>query len=355
MRSFRAVAVFVVMGAALALPLAHCGSGDSGGGGPGDAAARDSTAADRTTTDAYTQDSASGTDATDAAADDVSGDDAQETDGQSGDDADAAVDTGIDATPCDIDAGDAGDDGPTCSATQTCCGGFCTDTSKDPRNCGTCGNACSTSQFCTGQACDDAVLKNICVNASATVALDQFQADNTAGMALGNALSTACMPAVKVASTAQDAGTVEDPSGRPITGVGDTLLAGGGYFGQASAAYMDGHGLTPLIVTNTGANASIHVRKTMASILSVPSTMLTMHHDYVVLELAVEPVSGTLCLYGYGLTGWGTLAAGYYFQNNIVPNAAMFTDAWYVYEWTDTDMNSMPSAADTFALVAHGM
>ncbi|MBI5489797.1 MAG: hypothetical protein HY905_20855, partial [Deltaproteobacteria bacterium] len=45
--------------------------------------------------------------------------------------------------------------GTTCTeAGASCCGGACTDTDRDPRNCGTCGNRCSGS--CTGGTCEAA-------------------------------------------------------------------------------------------------------------------------------------------------------------------------------------------------------
>ena len=81
---------------------------------------------------------------------------------------------------------------------------------------------------------------------------------------------------------------------------------------------------------------------------------MTAHHDYFLLELSVEPISGTLCFFGYGMLSQGTIAAGYYFQSTIVPALSTYTDAWYVYEWTDTNNDSVPNAGDTFALTAHG-
>jgi hypothetical protein len=118
---------------------------------------------------------------------------------------------------------------------------------------------------------------------------------------------------------------------------------------------MEGKGLTPLAVGASGANLLIRNTKTNKDLVSVPSTMVTAQHDYVVLEVSVEPVSGTLCFFGYGLSASGTAAAAYYYENNVVPNRAMYSAAWYLYEWTDTDNSGTASAADTFTLVASGM
>jgi len=264
----------------------------------------------------------------------------------------ANADAKADATPCGADGARGG---PSCSPNETCCAGWCTDTSKDPSNCGRCGNACSATQFCTGVACDDAVLKNLCVNPHATVVLDPYMDDNTAGNALGGALSTTCMPVVKVVTTSQDAGLAQDPAGRPIAGVGDTLVAGGGWYGQAAVAYMDAHGLTPLLVSTDGTHSWIRDSKTSANVVLVPNTALTMHHDYFVFEVGVEPTSGTLCFFGYGMTGLGTTVASYYFQTNVLPHASAFPGSWYVYEWTDKDMDGAGSAGDTFTAIADGI
>jgi stigma-specific protein Stig1 len=40
-----------------------------------------------------------------------------------------------------------------CTSSQTCCGGACTDTSRDNANCGGCGNACTNGGACQGGQC----------------------------------------------------------------------------------------------------------------------------------------------------------------------------------------------------------
>jgi hypothetical protein len=279
--------------------------------------------------------------------------DAETADGGEAGDAAEATDAG-DAAPVG-DASDAGMPGP-CPDAMTCCGGWCTDTTRDPQNCGSCGNACTSSQFCTGTACDDAVLQNVCANARATVVLDQYPPDNEAGAALGAGLAGGCMPPVTVSATPQDSGLAQAPgTGRPLTGPGDTLVAGGGFFGQQAVSYMETNKLAPLSLGTDGTNAWIRNTKTGTNVVLVPNAMLTSQHDYFALEVTVEPTSGTLCFFGYGMLVPGTVAAGYYFQNDVVANRAMFPNAWYVYEWTDTDNNGAPSAGDTFSPVANGM
>jgi hypothetical protein len=253
------------------------------------------------------------------------------------------------------DASDGAIPGP-CPDAMTCCSGWCTDTTKDPQNCGSCGNACTLSQFCTGTACDNAILENVCANAHATVVLDQYPVDNEAGAALGAGLANGCMPPVTVSATPQDSGLAQDlATGRPLTGPGNTLVAGGGFFGQKAVAYMETNKIAPLSLGTDGTNAWIRNTKTGTNVVLVPNAMLTSQHDYFALEVTVEPTSGTLCFFGYGMLAPGTAAAGYYFQNDVIANRAMFPGAWYVYEWTDTDKSGAPSAGDTFSPIANGM
>ena len=364
--------VFVWAVAPVPWLLAHCGSdnGTRAGTDAGDAAAQDAFSNDRTLPDVSSEEAAMASDggASDGdAAGDASGDAASDATGDSGEGSADASDAGADAADSsdgsDGEAGtvlipcvDAGDGGPSCSGSLMCCGIWCVDTTRDPQNCGSCGNACSATQFCTGVACDDAILKNVCDNPKATVVFDIYPPDNDAGVGLATALSTGCTPGVTFVTSDEDGGTAQDPAtGRPLTGPGNTFIAGGGAFGQGGVAYMDGHALTTVTLGTDGTNAWYRNRKTGTNVVIFPVSMLTAQHDYFLLELSVEPVSGSLCLFEIGANAPGTTAGAYYFQTNVMPQRATFTDAWYLYEWTDTDSNLVPSAGDTFTLLAQGM
>jgi hypothetical protein len=250
--------------------------------------------------------------------------------------------------------GAAGGAGASCPGKMTCCGGFCTDVAKDPQNCGACGNACTSAQFCTGSRCDDAVLKNLCANVHATVVLDPYDPDNKAGTAFGAGLAAVCTPPVIVSSVSQNSSIALSPTGRPITGPGDTFIAGGGFFGQVGVAYMEKNGIAPLTLGTDGPNSWIRNNKTGASIVMVPTSMLSASLDYFALEVSVEPRSGTLCFFGFGMLVPGTEAAAYYLQHNVAPQLAMFSDAWYVFGWRDTNKDGVPNVGDAFTLVDHG-
>jgi hypothetical protein len=238
-------------------------------------------------------------------------------------------------------------------STEACCGGYCVDTAKDPANCGKCGVACTANQFCTGTACEKAIVANVCQNAAGTVAHDAYQEDNGAGSAMGAALGADCMPAVSVVQTSQTAEGVLDPgSGRPVTGVGNTFITGGGGYGQNGVKYME-TAITPLYLWGDGTTGQIRTRAGKA-LVSTAVSALTAHHDFFYVQLSVEPRSGTLCFSGVGMLGPGTVAAGYYAGAELVPNRAKYTASWYVYEWLDQNGDSVANAGDTFTLVMAG-
>ncbi len=351
--------------------LVHCGGGNGPGPSESDASSEATPDTGGQTEDSggdadNTRDAGSDADATlDAGtgADGTVDADAAPPDagtvGDGGSDAADAVAADADAgppeagpVPCDVDAQA---DAQTClgPATMACCNGFCADTAADPRNCGHCGNGCTDTQFCTGVQCDDAILANICGNPKATVVLDIFPTDNEAGAVIGAALVANCVPPTTVVALNQDAGGVLDPTtGRPITGVGNTSINGGGSYAQQGLHYLEDAGLTPLYWNLTGQNYDIIDRATGTNVVATTPADVNANHDYFYVQLAVEPQSGTLCFSGVGLGGYGTQAASYYLSAVIIPNRATYTKAWYVYEWTDTNNDSIGNAGDTFALVA---
>jgi len=353
-----AAACLVLLAASAAGAFVACG----GGNGP---APPTDGGSDSTTPDATGDQTAP--DAPEEPSPDAAGDSAAADAADAG--TDGAADSGSDAADTGADAGgDASEAGPECAPDAglacdgglTCCSGQCVDPTRDPNNCGSCGTVCTTAQFCTGAACTDMVVDEVCANAHATVVLDGLAADEDAGSTIGAALAASCTPAVVVAALGQDAGGVLDPAtNRPITGVGDTFVAGGGAFGQLGVAYMNNQSLTPVYVTVDGnaMTASFVQRSSKTALVTAPMSNLTAAHDYFVVQLAVEPTSGTLCFIAYGFFAPGTSAAAFWASTQMVPNRATYKDRWYVYEWTDNADGGAPgpSADDTFNLVASGM
>jgi hypothetical protein len=264
-----------------------------------------------------------------------------------GDGAETTVPEASARIPCDVNS-------QACSGTSTplCCSGFCTDPAKDPRNCGQCGVSCTNHQFCTGVQCDDAVVANVCANPAATVVFDQYIADNQAASAFGAALSASCVPPTTVVQQNQGAGAVDPASGRPITGVGNTLVTAGGAFGQPGIAYLDNNRLSFLYLAASGDEYDIIEQSSGRKVVSALMATLTTQHDFFYVQMAVEPQSGTLSFAGVGIFAPGTGAAGYYVPAEIIPNRANYPKAWYVFEWTDTNGDSIANAGDTFTQTA---
>jgi hypothetical protein len=385
MRSLQAALIGAA--AAFSLLVVHCGGGGSGGG-EGDASApHDGSISDATGKDALSVDASGAEGSSDAsgeagdasvdAADAPSPTDAADALGDVGNALDGSTEAtldggsteaGPDAAQCQVDAGEGGSG---CTGALSCCAGSCVDTTQDPNHCGACATACSTAQFCAASACTDAVLSNLCQNPHAAVVDDEFPADNDAGNAIATAL-TGCLPtAVTFTTIQQDNGTdFDQATHRPLIGPGTTLIAGGGAFGQLSVAYLDNAGISPAyIVEDVNTNAlSIVQRSSGIAVVTGTLSSLTPTHDYFLLVMAVEPISGTLCFTAAGAgQGAGTAAAAYYFVNDIMPNLSTYTYSWYAYEWTsagndassaDIDAEPVtgvpPTAADTFALQYKG-
>ncbi len=280
------------------------------------------------------------------------------SDGGGSDGGSDAISNDAQGDAADASTADVGPDAPACSAQNpcaddaaTCCNAFCTHLGKDPKNCGACGVACGAKQFCNGQACFDAILGNLCRNPAAAVVLDGLPPDDEAGVALGSAMDGGCSPTVVVRQILQTApGTIDD-AGRPLLGPGDTFVAAGGGFGQKAVAYMTSTFDAPVYVTGDNTSISFMRSSDKGVIVQAQNANLTAHHDYFVAYTAVEPQSGTLVFNVYGFFVPGTAAGAFWFQNQVVANVGSFTKSYYVYEWTDTNNDSVANAGDTFTLV----
>jgi hypothetical protein len=88
-------------------------------------------------------------------------------------------------------------------------------------------------------------------------------------------------------------------------------------------------------------------------VASIPLSSVSDTNDLLVIQLARDPLTGSLTLNAYGFDAIGTAAAAWYFANVMAPELASYTESWYVYTWTD-DSTDGPSGADEFALQGSG-
>jgi hypothetical protein len=240
-----------------------------------------------------------------------------------------------------------------CASPETCCDNtFCTDVTKDPQNCGSCGNACTASQFCSGVSCNAALVMNLCQNASGVVVMDGIAIDQAADSVVDDAITPVC-PSMDLVTISQgSAGSIDPSSGRPLLGPGSTYIAAGGAFGQKAVNYMNGTHNAPVYTTDDGQSVSFLRTADNSTIVSAPTASLTAHHDYFLVYVAVEPISDTLVFAVYGLYGPGTAAGAYWFTTQAMSGLQGLAKQYYVYEWTDTNNDGVPNAADTFTLLA---
>jgi hypothetical protein len=236
-----------------------------------------------------------------------------------------------------------------CTNGQTCCNSsYCADLGKDPQNCGACGTACTGKQFCTTSACQDAVVQNVCANASATIVQDSYGTDVEAGATVQAGLAAAC-PQATIGTIVQGAsGSMDPQNGRPTLGPGNTYVASGGGFGQKAVWYMNGAKNAPVYAIDDSVQIAFVRTSDNGTIVQTPLAALTAHHDYFLIYVAPEPVSGTLVFAVYGLYGPGTVAGAYYWKTNMASSISAQTKQYYVFEWTDTNNDGVPGSGDTY-------
>jgi hypothetical protein len=234
--------------------------------------------------------------------------------------------------------------------------------------------ACARAEFCAtrdgesggAQAdarwpqCEEAVFGNVCDAPTATLFFDPYSADNAATVTLGAALGSTCHMTIE----SPDAAPFELDSGQPTTGIADLCVIGGGAFGQPAVAYLDSRGLTDVYLrgANDDAGAFDIVFTDRGGpgpprdIAAAPFSSTPTNTDYFLVELVVDPASGSLCLVVLGMGAQGTSAGAYYVANMFFATDAYkaSTKSWYVYHWVASSDTGVPGSSDTFTLVASG-
>lgn len=237
----------------------------------------------------------------------------------------------------------------TCGAAQTCCGNRCADVGSDPRFCGGCGSACTGGAVCSAMTCDPATLSGVCFMPTAVAVLDGF--DDVSSVALAASLS-GCSPAVTYTTVSQlDAGFINPVTGYPSR-TGDTLCVAGGSFFQRVTRYLEESGLAPVRDTSTS-SVYRYSRRDGGIITQGPISLLSATRDIFVVQVVHTP-EGVRVLNAAGYYVEGTAAAAWYFVNTLLPMRPSLTDAWYVVDWTDLNVNGMPDPGDTWTVLAQG-
>jgi hypothetical protein len=217
--------------------------------------------------------------------------------------------------------------------------------------------------------CEPATFSNLCDNPSETLIFDQYDADNAAAVEIGTALQSACgmnlvIPAHDDGGVLADAGVLNPVSGEPTTGIGNLCVIGGGSFGQQAVGYLDAKSLTEVyirgVVDDAGVLDLLFTDRggpgAPTDVASEPYSATTQNTDYFLLQMSVDPVTGSLCFMTLGITAAGTTAGAYYAANDFIANGdfASSTKSWLVYKWTAAGDAGVVSEQDTFTLIASG-
>jgi hypothetical protein len=262
-----------------------------------------------------------------------------------------------------------GDGGAACTGNLVCCNEHCVDTTRDPRYCGACGTTCSATQFCGNAStpvCRDVLLRNVCNTKRGTLLLDGTD-DDDASQVLRTAIQTHCVPVPVLTTVGQGLSTAINPTtGQPLVGGGELLVAAGGDSWQLLVRWLETSGTSHVYNTTDGTTRLEWKRRGGSGdggdtvLKLVDLTMVNASHDFFLLEVVKDPISGTFSLVVYGVDSAGTRAGAFYFANVMLPSivgdaATPFTNAWYIYEWTGADGGTTPSMSDTFTEIASGM
>lgn len=254
-------------------------------------------------------------------------------------------------------ANDCGACGVTCSTTQGCCGAQCI-ALNTLQNCGACGNACGPDQFCDGIACRNQVFPEFCANTKVYAIRDGNAPDDTATNMLASTILQYCSsqthveygPQTNPAWVDQDAGTL-------LLGGGSTVVTAGGPFPNKPVKWLERTRQVTKVYFDTNKIDTFYFKKRSDSSVLVTrlQSWCTPNRDVFVVELATDPISGTLALVSYGLcSGDGTQTGAWYWANVMLPNRNQYTDSWYLYEWTDTNTNGQADSTDTYTKLGSG-
>jgi hypothetical protein len=257
-----------------------------------------------------------------------------------------------------------------CTGDLTCCSVHCIDMTTDSKNCGGCGVACGAGQFCGQRECAnggeggaggvggagaqdscaicyDTELANVCTTPKVIVILDTSKnpadGDRAPGEAIGAALADGCTPTPALSGEDQSsADALNFVTGRPVSGGGELLVIAGGPFFQSVEGYLEQKRISPLYYFFDGTDSGYKQSADDAVVIKRPNDGEHDTHDIFIIQFMRDPASGSLILNAQGTWLAGTVAAGYYFTQAIMPNLASYDRAWYAYEWIDDDGDNAP-------------
>lgn len=265
--------------------------------------------------------------------------------------------------------------GVRCGAGQACCNAQCKDLTART-DCGGCGVVCGPDQFCDGTSCKNQTFPNFCANRNVVAIRDGIPLDNAATGVLASTIQQYCSASTMLTyGDDSDPALVDQTTGTLLLGGGHTVVTAGGPFPNLPVKWLERtQKVTKVYFSNNVSGTEFYFKKRQPADAGTADPILVtrlqsscsqaladggtqgQQNDVFLIELATDPASGTLALIGYGLCspGNGTQAAAWYWANVMLPNRASYPDSWYLYEWTDTNGNTLPDLTDTWTQLHSG-
>ncbi len=248
--------------------------------------------------------------------------------------------------------------GRSCASGQGCCAGTCTPLNT-LTNCGVCGTACGVDQFCDSSLCRDISFPEFCANRRVYAIQDGQPLDNAATTVLASTVTQYCSSQTNVTTGPQtNAAWVDQATGALLLGGGATVVTAGGPVPNLPVRWLERTRTVTKVYFASNNIDTFYFRRRSdgVNVVSRAANLCSSHSDVFLVELVADPTSSTLALIAYGMCGggYGTQTGAWYWANVMLPNRASYPDSWYIYEWADTNNDSLPNAGDTFTRLASG-
>jgi hypothetical protein len=187
--------------------------------------------------------------------------------------------------------------------------------------------------------------RDLCAFERLTVVKDDVPNDDAVGAAILNVLGERC--GVQTRTVSQDQAGILDPAtDRLLLGRDELAILAGGDGPHRAVAYLL---MADTPVTWEGDDVATYRERATGRTLAVGPVSAT--HDYALVMIVDEPVSGTRALSVSGMNAVGTVAAGYWFRERVGTDE---DGAWILVEWTEADAEAGPSDGDTWIVVGSG-
>lgn len=192
--------------------------------------------------------------------------------------------------------------------------------------------------------------RDLCGFGRMTIVENGIALDDGVGAVLADAVAARCATSPMTRTVSQDDPGILDPAtDRPLLAPDDLAVIGGGDGPHRAIAYLL-RGDTPVIWS--GSSTATYRERATGRVIATGPTSAT--HDYALVMVVTEPIGGARILSAQGMTGNGTVAAGYWFQTALAPGIATNGATWTLVEWTNADGDPAPSAGDSFVVIAAG-